>query len=79
MGVRYVVLPTARARVAARAPRRRPGLRRTHRRQQLDLAQLRTVAGIVLYENLAYAPIAVGGARGHQVPTGSRDPNRRRA
>ena len=40
-----------------------PGAVRSAMAQQLDLAQLRSSAGIVLYENLAYAPIARGGSR----------------
>ena len=57
MGVRYVVVPSTQGSDGgATAPV--PSAVRAAMAQQLDLAQLRSTAGIVLYENLAYAPIA---------------------
>jgi hypothetical protein len=73
MGVRYVVVPTAQGRGGgAVAPR--PVAALDAMAAQLDLARLRSDAGIVLYENLAYAPIrAVVPGR---VPVNSAQPNR---
>jgi hypothetical protein len=73
MGVRYVVVPSTQGSDGgASAPV--PRAVRAAMAQQLDLAQLRSTAGIVLYENLAYAPIraAVPG----RVPVDSARPNR---
>ena len=55
MGVRYVVVPSTQGPgggAAASVPR----AVRTAMAQQLDFAQLRSSAGLVLYENLAYVP-----------------------
>ena len=57
MGVRYVVVPSNQGRDGG-APAAVPvGVRRAMS-EQLDLAQLRSSAGLVLYENLAYTPLA---------------------
>jgi hypothetical protein len=74
MGVRYVVLPTGQGKGGGAHAKAPAGLRRTLD-DQLDLAQLRTVAGITLYSNLAYAPLLSVVPEGTEVPTGSRDPN----
>ena len=73
MGVRYVVVPATQGRGggAEAAP---PVAVRDAMSAQLDLARLRSSAGIVLYENLAYAPIraVIPG----DVPIDSPRPNR---
>ncbi len=73
MGVRYVVVPASQGRGGgAEAPA--PVAVRAAMSAQLDLARLRSSAGLVLYENLAYAPLraAVPG----DVPVDSPRPNR---
>ena len=57
MGVRYVVVPSTQGQGGG-APTSVPVAVRRTMSQQLDLAQLRSGAGLVLYENLAYVPIA---------------------
>jgi hypothetical protein len=74
MGVRYVVLPTGQGKGGGAHAPASPSLRRTLD-AQLDLAQLRTSAGITLYQNLAYAPLLSLVPEGTDVPRGSRDPN----
>ena len=73
MGVRYVVVPATQGKGGgAEAPA--PVAVRAAMGAQLDLARLRSSAGLVLYENLAYAPIrAVVPGR---VPVDSARPNR---
>ena len=73
MGVRYVVVPSTQGTDGgATAPV--PRALRNAMAEQLDLARLRSNAGIVLYENLAYVPIrAVVPGR---VPVDSARPNR---
>ncbi len=75
MGVRYVVVPSTQGRGGgATAPA--PRALRAAMAQQLDLAQLRSSPGFVLYENLAYAPIAAAlGESAGGVPVDSRRPN----
>jgi len=73
MGVRYVVVPSTQGRGGGAAAVVPAGVR-TAMGQQLDLAQLRSGPGIVLYENLAYVPVrAVVPGR---VPVDSARPNR---
>ena len=60
MGVRYVVVPSTQGRDGGAAGDAPVALRRAMA-QQLDLARLRSSRGIVLYENLAYAPIRCRG------------------
>jgi len=74
MGIRYVVLPTGQGQGGGAHASAPPGLRRTLD-DQIDLARLRTSAGITLYENLAYAPLLSVVPDGTDVPRGSRDPN----
>ena len=73
MGVRYVVVPATQGEGGgAEVPA--PVAVRAAMGAQLDLARLRSSAGLVLYENLAYAPIrAVVPGR---VPVDSARPNR---
>jgi len=73
MGVRYVVVPSTQGKGGGAAPAIPDAVRRALA-QQLDLAQLRSNAGLVLYENVAYAPI--GAVNPSRVPVDSRDPNR---
>jgi GT2 family glycosyltransferase len=73
MGVRYVAVPTSQGPGGgAEAPA--PVAVRAAMSAQLDLARLRSSAGLVLYENLAYAPLrsVVPG----DVPVDSPRPNR---
>jgi GT2 family glycosyltransferase len=56
MGVRYIVVPSTQGRDGGANPAVPVALRRAMA-QQLDLARLRSSRGLVLYENLAYAPI----------------------
>jgi GT2 family glycosyltransferase len=73
MGVRYVVIPSTQGKgggAAASVPR----VVRAALGEQLDLAQLRSSAGVVLYENLAYSPIRAVVHR--RVPVDSARPNR---
>jgi hypothetical protein len=58
MGVRYVTVPSTQGRGGGGASAPRPVALRRAMAQQLDFAQLRSAPGLVLYENLAYAPIA---------------------
>jgi hypothetical protein len=74
MGVRYVVVPSTQgndggARAAA------PVALRQAMAQQTDLARLRSSRGVVLYENLAYAPIRAS-VPPPPLPVDSRRPNR---
>ncbi len=73
MGVRYVVVPTSQG-PGGGAVAPAPVAVRAAMSAQLDLARLRSSAGLVLYENLAYVPLrsVVPG----DVPVGSRRPNR---
>jgi hypothetical protein len=77
MGVRYILLPSSQGTgggaVAAPSRRLQDGLA-----QQLDLALLRSASGLVLYQNLAAAPIraVVTGSAAGSVPTGAVDPAR---
>ena len=73
MGIRYVVLPTGQGKDGGAHAAAPPGLRRTLD-DQLDLAQLRTDAGVTLYENLAYAPILSVVPDGTDVPTSRATP-----
>ena len=57
MGVRYVVVPSTQGRDGGDARPTPPVALRRAMAQQLDLARLRSSRGLVLYENLAYAPI----------------------
>ena len=73
MGVRYVVVPSTQG-TGGGAAASVPGVVRRALAQQLDLALLRSGAGLVLYENVAYAPISA--TIPGRVPVDSRDPNR---
>jgi hypothetical protein len=70
-GVRWVALPTTQGRGGGAAPQVLPGWRRALD-EQLDLARLRTRAGLVLYENLAWIPLraSVTGPAAATVPLG---------
>jgi GT2 family glycosyltransferase len=73
VGVRYVVVPSTQGRgggAVASVPR----VVRNAMGQQLDFAQLRSSAGLVLYENLDYVPIRASVPR--RVPVDSPRPNR---
>ncbi len=74
MGIRYVVLPNGQGKDGG-AHARVPAAIRRAVNDQLDLAQLRTDAGVTLYENLAYAPILSAVPDGTDVPTNSKSPN----
>lgn len=74
MGVRFVVVPATQGRGGgANAPA--PVVLRRAMAQQLDLARLRSSRGLVLYENLAYAPIRAA-VSPPSLPVDSRRPNR---
>jgi GT2 family glycosyltransferase len=74
MGVHYVVLPNGQGKDGgAQAPV--PTVVRRAIDDQLDLAQLRSDAGVTLYENLAYAPLLSVVPEGIHVPAGSHAPN----
>ena len=74
MGVRYVVVPSTQGRDGGAAGDAPVALRRAMA-QQLDLARLRSSRGIVLYENVAYAPIRAA-VSPPALPVDSRRPNR---
>jgi GT2 family glycosyltransferase len=76
-GVRYVVLPSSQG-TGGGAIAPPPARLRNALGQQLDLARLRSAAGLVLYENLAYVPIraSVTGSEARTVPVGKVDPAR---
>jgi GT2 family glycosyltransferase len=74
MGVRYVVVPNTQGRDGGATPAAPVGMRRAMA-QQLDLARLRTSPGLVLYENLAYAPIRAS-VPPPRLPVDSPRPNR---
>ncbi len=74
MGVRYVVVPSTQGRGGGDAAEAPLALRRAMA-QQLDLARLRSSRGLVLYENLAYAPIRAA-VPPPALPVDSRRPNR---
>ncbi|HEX4531701.1 MAG TPA: glycosyltransferase family 2 protein [Acidimicrobiia bacterium] len=73
MGVRYIVVPSTQG-PGGGAATSVPRAVRTAMGQQLDFAQLRSSAGLVLYSNLAYVPLraSIPG----RVPVDSRRPNR---
>ena len=74
MGIRYVVLPSGQGKDGgAHAPV--PAAIRRAVDNQLDFAQLRTDAGVTLYENLAYAPILSVVPAGTHVPSNAKSPN----
>ena len=74
MGVRYVVVPSTQGRDGGAAGDAPVALRRAMA-QQLDLARLRSSRGLVLYENVAYAPIR-SAVPPPALPIDSRRPNR---
>ncbi len=74
MGVRYVVVPSTQGRDGGAAGDAPVALRRAMA-QQLDLARLRSSRGLVLYENVAYAPIRAA-VSPPALPVDSRRPNR---
>ena len=74
MGIRYVVLPNGQGKDGG-AHARVPAAVRRAVDDQLDLAQLRTDAGVTLYENLAYAPILSVVPDDADVPSNSKSPN----
>jgi GT2 family glycosyltransferase len=74
MGVRYVVVPSTQGPGGGAADDTPVALRRAMA-QQLDLARLRSSSGVVLYENLAYAPIQAA-VPPPPLPVDSRRPNR---
>src|SRR5262249_43718894 len=77
MGVRYVVMPSSQGTGGgAVAPPSRA--LRSALASQLDLARLRSGAGIVVYENLAWIPLksVVPASSAEGVPVGSPDPTR---
>jgi hypothetical protein len=74
MGVRYVVVPSTQGRGGG-ATATAPVALRHAMAQQLDLARLRSSRGLVLYENLAYAPIRAA-VPPPALPVDSRRPNR---
>ena len=74
MGVRYVVVPSTQGPDGGAATSRPTVALRTAMAQQLDLARLRSSAGLVLYENLAYVPDRVRCRR----PVASRSTRRAR-
>jgi GT2 family glycosyltransferase len=76
MGVRYVVVPSTQG-TGGGAVAPAPLALRSALGAQLDLARLRSSAGIVIYENLAWIPLqSVVKAGGNAVPVGSPDPLR---
>jgi GT2 family glycosyltransferase len=77
MGVRWVALSATQGPGGGVAPQSLPGWRRALD-GQLDLARLRAPAGLRLYENLAWIPVAasVPRAAADAVPVGSVDPIR---
>src|SRR4051812_17019571 len=74
MGVRYVVVPSTQGRGGGAAAAV-PGAGRRAMAQQLDLARLRSSRGLVLYENLASAPVR-SSVPPPALPVDSRRPNR---
>ncbi len=77
MGVRFVVVPSTQG--TGGGARARPGSGLLAALDsQVDLARLRSGPGLVLYENLEWAPLAavVPGRAGAAVPTGAVDPTR---
>lgn len=74
MGVRYVVIPSTQGRGGGAAADPPVALRRAMA-QQLDLARLSASHGVVLYENLAFAPIRAA-VPPPRLPLDSRRPNR---
>ncbi len=74
MGVRFVVVPSTQGRGGGAAASVPVALRR-EMGEQLDLARLRTSPGLVLYENLAYAPIRAS-VPPPPLPVDSPSPNR---
>ena len=74
MAVRYVVVPSTQGRDGGAAANAPLALRRAMA-QQLDLARLRSNRGLVLYENVAYAPIR-SAVPPPALPVDSRRPNR---
>jgi GT2 family glycosyltransferase len=74
MGVRYVIVPSTQGRDGG-ASAAAPVALRQAMAQQLDLARLRSSRGLVLYENLAFAPIRAS-VRPPALPVDSRRPNR---
>jgi hypothetical protein len=73
MGVRYVVVPSTQGPGGGAAPSSPTVLRRSLA-QQHDLAHLRSRAGLVLFENLAFAPLG-SVVPPPQLPVDSRRPN----
>jgi GT2 family glycosyltransferase len=75
VGVRYVVMPTSQGRDGGAHAPASPALR-VGLAAQLDLARLSTDGGLVLYENLAWIPLAavVTGDGADDVPTGAVEP-----
>ncbi|MFI5045417.1 MAG: glycosyltransferase [Acidimicrobiia bacterium] len=71
-GVRYVVMPTSQGRGGGAHAAASPALR-IALENQLDLARLSTDGGLVLYENLAWIPLAavVTDPAADDVPTGA--------
>ncbi len=79
MGVRYIAVPAENGPGGANAPP--PAGLRARLADQLDLAQLRTPHGLVVYENDAWVPerAAVPARVADTIPTGGVDPARQRA
>ncbi len=75
MGVRYVAVPSIQGTGGGAVAPASIGLRDALG-QQLDLAQLRSDPGLLLYENLAYVPLraVVTGKQAADVPVGNRNP-----
>jgi GT2 family glycosyltransferase len=74
MGVRYVAVPSTQGRDGGAGADAPVALRRAMA-QQLDLARLRSSRGLVLYENLAFAPVRAA-IPPPALPVDSRRPNR---
>jgi hypothetical protein len=74
MGVRYVVLPSTQGQDGGAAAEPPVAMQRAME-QQLDLARLSTGAGLVLYENLAFAPL-LAHVPPPRLPVDSPQPNR---
>jgi hypothetical protein len=74
MGVRFVAIPSTQGRGGGAAASVPVALRRAMS-QQLDLAQLRSSHGLVLFENVAYAPLRAS-VPPPRLPVDSPSPNR---